>query len=188
MNDVARRYGFKQLTDEEFAMLRGWESRSVIRYLGAPMWKIPAIANHVRKLARRDADAIPLFDGVANLLRMLHNGGVVLAIVSSNAEDNIRRILRPESAGLIWYYECGASIFGKGAKLRRVLRRSGVPPEQVICIGDETRDIDAAASQRLAAGAVTWGYATADLLRAHGPTFVFESMDDIAAALVSRTS
>lgn len=187
MNHVADRYGFKRLTDEEFAMLRGWDSRAVIRYLGVPLWKFPAIANYVRKMVRRDAERIPLFAGAAELLHKLHGEGVTLAIVSSNAEDNIKRILRPECARLIRYYECGASIFGKGAKLRRVVRRSGVPREEVICIGDETRDIEAAASAGLAAGAVAWGYATPERLRAHQPALVFESMDDIVAALVYPT-
>jgi phosphoglycolate phosphatase len=184
MNAVAERYGFKRLSDEEFTMLRGWDSRTVIRYLGVPLWKIPAIASHVRKLVRRDAEAIPLFDGAAELLLRLSSNGIILAIVSSNAEDNIRRILGRESAGLIRYYECGASIFGKAARLRRVVMQSGASPEEVICIGDEVRDIDAAASQGLAAGAVTWGYATAGRLRACRPTMMFESMDDISAALV----
>ena len=32
---------------------------------------------------------------------------------------------------------------------------------------------------RLAAGAVTWGYATADILRAQRPSAVFETTDDV---------
>lgn len=180
MNQVARRFRFKQLTDDEFIMLRSWETGAIIRYLGAPTWKMPFIAAHVRRLAGRDAHAIPLFAGAGRLLQTLHDGGVVLAIVSSNSEDTIRRILTPENAALISYYECGASIFGKGSKLRRVIRRSGFARDAIICIGDESRDIEAAASQRLASGAVTWGYAAAERLRAHGPTLVFDSMEEMA--------
>lgn len=186
VNHVANRYGFKRLTNDEFAMLRGWDSRAILRYMGVPLWKTPAIANYVRKLVRQDAEAIPLFAGAPELLHKLHEEGVILAIVSSNAEDNIKRILGSECACLIRYYECGASIFGKGAKLRRVLRRSEVSRQEVICIGDETRDIEAARSAGLTAAAVAWGYATPERLRAHGPAMVFESMDDIIAALVYR--
>jgi len=182
-NQVAGRYGFKRLSDEEFEMLRGRDNRAIVRYLGVPAWKMPFIANHMRKLAARDAARIPLFDGTAGLLRTLHDRGTGIAIVSSNTEENIRRILGPEVARLVGHYECGASIFGKAAKFRRVLKRSGVPAARVICIGDETRDIEAAAKAGLASGAVTWGYATPELLRAHRPTLVFESMEEIAAAL-----
>jgi phosphoglycolate phosphatase len=184
MNQVAARFRFKQLTEDEFVMLRGWETNAIIRYLGIPAWKIPFIATHVRRLMGRDADTIPLFEGAGRLLRTLHDGGVILAIVSSNGEDNIRRILGPENAALISYYECGASIFGKGAKLCRILKHSGVAHDAVLCIGDESRDIEAAASQRLDSGAVTWGYATAERLHAHGPTLVFNAMEEIATTLL----
>jgi phosphoglycolate phosphatase len=134
----------------------------------------------------RDADQIRLFEGAGDLLRRLQGGGITLAIVSSNSEENVRRILGPENAALISIYACGASIFGKAAKFRRVLRRSQLSRGEILCIGDKTRDIEAAAAQGLASGAVTWGYATADVLRAHGPTLVFDHMDDIAALLTAE--
>jgi len=182
-NGAADRFRFRRISEEEVAMLRGRSSREVVAYMGVPAWKMPLIANHMRKRMGRDADQIRLFAGAGDLLRRLQAEGVTLAIVTSNAERNVRRILGPEAAALIPYYECGASIFGKAARFRRVLKRIGVPREAVLCIGDETRDIEAAASLGLAAGAVTWGYATAEILRAHGPTHVFHSLDEIGALL-----
>lgn len=184
INQVADRYRFKRIADDEFAMLRGRDNRAIMRHLGVPAWKLPLIANHMRGLMSRDADQIRLFTGAGDLLRRLHAGGVALAIVTSNSEDNVRSILGAENAALIEYYECGASIFGKAAKFRRVLKRSGIGPAQTLCIGDEARDIEAATVLGLASGAVTWGYATADLLRSHGPTLVLDSMDEIAALLM----
>lgn len=186
MNEVAHRYGFRTVTDQEFAMLRGQDNRAIVRYLGVPMWKMPLIAAHMRRLMRRDAHGIALFDGVDGLLRALAADGKTLAIVSSNAEDNIRRILGPENARLIEHYECGASIFGKRSRFRRVLKRTGIPRSQAICIGDETRDLEAAAQEGLASGAVSWGYATPDILRAHRPTLMFDSVEHMAAVLAGR--
>ncbi len=182
LNELAVRYGFRVVAKEELRMLRGKDNRAIVRHLGVPFWKMPFIANHGRKLASRDAARIPLYPGSGALLRSLAEHGVELAIVSSNDESNIRRILGPENAGLVRYYECGASIFGKASKFRRVLKRSGVKPEDAIAIGDETRDIEAARGERLATGAVTWGYATAELLESFRPTWMFAEMGDIVAA------
>lgn len=183
LNDVARRYGFRTLTPDEFTTLRGQDSRAIVRHLGVPLWKMPLIAAHMRRLMRRDAGTISLFGGVDDMLRGLAGRGVTIAIVSSNAEDNVRRILGPENAALVSHYECGASLFGKRSRFRRVLRRAGVPAAETIAIGDETRDIEAAALEGLASGAVGWGYATPDLLRRHDPTLMFDSVERMAAVL-----
>src|SRR5690606_25403104 len=93
VNQVAERYRFRQLNDAEFAMLRDRDSRTIVRYLGVPAWKMPLIARHMRALARRDASKIPLFPGTAELLRTLRAHGVSIAVVSSNSEVNVRQVL-----------------------------------------------------------------------------------------------
>jgi phosphoglycolate phosphatase len=186
LNGVAERYGFRTVSDDEIEMLRGRDNRAIIRYLGVPLWKMPFIANYMRNLIAQDVHRIPLFPGVDDLLQRLSDRGVSLAIVSSNSEANIRRILGSRNASLITYYECGASIFGKRAKFRKVLRRSRIARNETICIGDEARDIDAAQRENLASGAVTWGYATAELLETLAPTMMFASLDEIVDRIAAR--
>ena len=117
------------------------------------------------------------------MLRSLSEMGLHLAIVSSNREDTIRRILGPDTARLIATYSCGAALFGKARKFRQVLRRTGFRPDEAIAIGDEVRDIQAARRTGLASGAVGWGYATPELLREHRPTLEFGSVAEIAQRL-----
>ena len=102
------------------------------------------------------------------MLRTLRNSGLMLALVSSDNEANARRQLG-EAARLFSHFDCGASLFGKAAKFRRVVRRAGVAAAQAISIGDEVRDIEAARAAGIACGAVMWGYAAPDALRALGP-------------------
>ena len=73
-------------------------------------------------------------------------------------------------------------MFGTTPKYRTVIRRAGARHGQVLSIGDETRDIEAASRAGLDSGAVTWGYARPEILEAHRPTFLFNTMDDIARA------
>lgn len=179
MNGVAARYGFRQIDEMEMARLRGRPNREVMRELGLSAWKLPFIANHVRKLAAGAAGSIELFPGIEGMLRRLAGRGVKLAIVSSNSEATVRKVLGPELAGLIAHYGCGASVFGKATKFREVIRKSGVAEADVLSVGDEVRDIEAARKVRLATGAVTWGYATAEILRAQRPSAMFETTDDV---------
>ena len=183
LNQAADRFGFRRVSDEEIAMLRGHDSRAVIRYLGVPARKLPLIARHLRERVAADAANIPLFPGTHDMLRILAERGVATAVVSSNSEANVRRILGPGSTPLIGCYECGASLFGKAARFRRVLKRTGIPKQAVICIGDEARDIEAAVSVGLASGAAAWGYATPELLARQRPTMTFARMAEIVDRL-----
>ena len=183
INQVALRYGFRQVTDEELEALRGQPSAAVIRSLGVPAWKMPFIANHMRQLVARDAHKIALFEGVDALLSSLAECGVTLALVTSNSEANVRRVLGQENATRIAHYACGASLFGKASKFRTIIKATSADPRRTIAIGDEVRDLEAARKAGVAAGAVGWGYATVDLLRAQRPDHLFLSMDDIRAAI-----
>lgn len=69
--------------------------------------------------------------------------GVRLAVVSTNSEANVVRILGG-AAACIDYFGCGAPMFGKQRHTRRALRATGVTPARALCIGDELRDADAA--------------------------------------------
>jgi phosphoglycolate phosphatase len=182
VNEVADRFGFRRVADRDVEMLRHASTREILAHLKVPHWKLPFIARHMRRLKTEQAASIPLFAGVESMLNALAAHDIRLALVSSDTEANAREKLGP-SAALFSDFDCAASIFGKPAKFRRVLKRAAVEPAQAIAIGDETRDIEAARAVGIACGAVTWGYAAPNALRALKPDLVFERMEDIAVAL-----
>jgi phosphoglycolate phosphatase len=188
MNRAAVRFGFRSTSAAEIEMLRGLPNREILRYLGVPLWKLPRIVMYIRQLATAESPRTKLFPGTREMLARLSAGGVALAVVSSNSEENIRRVLGTDTATLIRYYECGISLFGKAARFKRILKRSGLPAAQALAIGDESRDIDAAKAAGLPSGAVTWGYATGMLLRSCEPTEVFDSVEEIPNRLLSARS
>ena len=184
VNQIADKYRFKRIAEDEIDTLRGYDARTLMKHLGVTWWKMPLIARHMRRMMAQDIHHISLFDGVSDVLRRLAQDGVTLAVVSSNSESNVLRVLGPENAALISHFGCGVSLFGKQAKFREILKKTGISPQETLCIGDETRDIMAAKSENLACGAVTWGFATIEALRAHSPNEVFANVDGILEAVV----
>ncbi|HVK82427.1 MAG TPA: HAD hydrolase-like protein [Verrucomicrobiae bacterium] len=180
LSKAASRFGLRQLSRDEIEALRDKDNRTIMREVGVSWWRLPQLAAYVRRLAD-EAEPPPLFEGVSAMLHTLHAAGVKLAIVSSNSETTIRRALGAENAALIACFACNASLFGKAAKFKQALKQTGIAAAHAIAIGDETRDIEAARKARIACGAVGWGYATAALLEAHKPDFMFTSPNDIAA-------
>ena len=182
INDVADRFGFRRVADDDVEALRHASTREILRRLEVPLWKLPAIARHARRLKAEAVAEISLFSGVEAMLRTLADNGVELALVSSDSEANARRKL-DGTAALFSHFDCAASVFGKPAKFRRVIRRAGVDPSRVVAIGDEVRDIEAARTVGIACGAVNWGYAAPAALQALAPDHMFAQMDEIAAAV-----
>ena len=183
INDVADRYRFKRIEPHEVELLRGMGATEIMAHLGVPRWKLPLIADHMRRRKAREIGETKLFEGVDRLLERLADAGVRVAIVSSNSESNVRTVMGPALASHVTFFECGASVFGKAARFRKVLRRSGILPPDAICIGDEVRDLDAARRAGIAFGAVAWGFTRAEALQARGPDVLFSSLDEIADSL-----
>ena len=155
----------------------------MLKHLQVPIWKLPAITRDMRAMKAAAAGDIPLFPGIPDLLRDLAAAGPPVAIVSSDAEANIRRTLGPLTA-TIRHFGCGAGLFGKAPKLRAVLRAAGVAPATAIAIGDETRDAEAAAAVGIPFGAVAWGYAAPAVLAALRPAHAFASVGDLRRVLL----
>jgi phosphoglycolate phosphatase len=179
VNSIADKHRFKRIEDDDVEMLRGKSSREIIRYLGVPMWRIPIIARDMRRLKSESVNTIPLFTGVDVMLQELSRLGVALAVVSSDAESNARKALG-ENAALISQFACGASLFGKAAKFKVILKRTGISAANAICIGDEVRDGEAARAAGIDFGAVSWGFAKTEALREAAPILMFERVSDIA--------
>jgi phosphoglycolate phosphatase len=184
VNDVADRFGFRRVAEEDIANLRRAGPREILERLRVPRWKVPLIARHMRRLKAAHLGEIPLFPGAGAMLQALKQGGLNLALVSSDTQDNARAQLGAANTRLFSDFACRASLFGKAAKFRGVVKRAGVPPGRAIAIGDEVRDIEAARAAGIACGAVTWGYAAPETLRALHPDLLFERMEDIARRLL----
>lgn len=179
---IARRHGLHRPTPVEMEALRLCDTREILRALGVPLWKLPAIVRDLRAMKAEAIGTIRLFPGVPEMLRDLSAAGMPLAIASSDAEASIRHTLGAAAAP-VGRIAGGASLFGKATRLRQVLRATGHRPGEAIYVGDETRDAEAAARVGTGFGAVTWGYAAPAALLARRPDWVFERPAEILRLL-----
>jgi phosphoglycolate phosphatase len=178
------RHGLPPVSDAELERLRGLPNREIVRQLGVPFWRLPAMARDMRALMADHAGEIPLFAGADAFLAGLSAAKLRVALVSSNAEATVRNILGERHARCVTRFACGASLFGKARIFRRVVHAEGVRQDRVLVIGDETRDMEAARQAGLACAAVTWGYATTAALAACGPDHLAAGFDELAALVI----
>jgi phosphoglycolate phosphatase len=186
--EAADQFGYRRLEPGEAEALRGQDNRAVMAAMGVKMWQLPRIARHMRQVAFERAGEIALFPDVALMLPLVAAAGVRIGIVSSNREDVIRRVLGAQVSSVVSDFDCGAAIFGKATRFRRVVRRAGVDAAQAVGVGDEARDIDAARAAGIASVAVTWGYATPELLASRSPTHLVTSVSELTSLLTTPSA
>lgn len=179
LNEIADRYGIRHIDESEYEAFREMNPVQIMKYLNFPPLKLPAVATYVRKRMAHEIEEIQLVAGIPDVLRELAAAGVELAVVSSNARANVRKVLGPELSGLMGAFETGVALFGKPQKLRHVLSLRSTSPADAIYFGDEIRDVEAALAVGMASGAVTWGYNSGGSLAAHGATVVFRTPEEI---------
>lgn len=180
-NRIADEYAFARIDEARVDELRHYSAREMMQRIGLPARKLPAVSQRFIAVMRANAAQVRPFDGVEAALGALAASGVQLAVVSSNAADNVTTILGPAIMKHIGHLDCGMSIFGKAARIRKVLRASGVAAGETIYVGDQLTDLEAARKASVAFAAVAWGYAPLAALQAHGPDRVLTRVAELAA-------
>jgi phosphoglycolate phosphatase len=182
-NELALTHGFKQADPQEYERMRDFHGMELLRALGLPLSKLPRVLRDMRaRMAARAGTFLP-FPGIPDALQQLCTHGMRLGVVSSNSRANVEGVLGSNIAGLIHYYDCGASIFGKASKIKRVVRRSGIDPRNAIYVGDEVRDAEAAQKAGIAFGAVSWGLHPIETLRSQNAQEIFSTPSELIEKL-----
>ena len=123
-HEVIARFDLTPVTAEELEQMRGLSAREIMARLNVSMWQLPAIVSDMRKRKLAAASETSLFAGIPAMLSDLQRQGIKTAIVSSDSEASVRQVLGPATS-LITCFDCGAAIFGKHWKFRRVARKLG---------------------------------------------------------------
>jgi phosphoglycolate phosphatase len=186
INLAAKAYNFQETSLDEMEQLRHQKSREIMRFLGVPWWKVPFIASYMRKLMSSELSQIRLFPGVEELLWGLRQQSYVLAIVSSNSLSNIEQIIGTRNLAYFKFVECGVSMFGKRHKYKKLFKKSKIPLLEILSIGDETRDIEAAKSSGIKSAAVGWGFAKPSALQAEKPDHYFSTIHELHQFLIHQ--
>lgn len=122
---------------------------------------------------------------MAEALRDLKARGYRLGILTSNLQENVEAFLETEELqDLFEFVRAGITVFGKSRSIRRALRTLDLSPAEVIYLGDETRDIEAAHRSRVWAIAVGWGFNSRSALLKLRPDALVDSPQEIAGKIL----
>lgn len=179
-NEIADDYGLKTVTVEEVKELRKLNTRAVLDHLGISTITVVKLGAHIRKILHARMDEVNPIDGAREAILALHADGFRLGILSSNSVGNIKLFLERIQIGQCFsFIEAGVSLFGKPQRISNVLRKRGVDPAEVIYVGDETRDMEAARKTKVSGLAVCWGANDRDAMEMESPDYCIEDPADL---------
>jgi phosphoglycolate phosphatase len=177
-NELAGKHRIKPVEDP--AAVRGLSSRTFMKRHGISLFKLPFLIRDFQATQKNHMPGVRIFDGLPGVLHRLLDQGVRLGILSSNSRENIQACLRANGLEDVFTFVLGyPRLFGKAKAMRRLLRSQGVAPGQMLYVGDEVRDVEAAQKAGVDIAAVTWGFQTPEVLANVGPTYLIHQPDDL---------
>lgn len=178
-NYLAPKYGFNTVDKSKIDYYKNLSSQELLKEFKVPLYKLPIIAPlFKREMFKRINDLKPNI-GVENMLEVLSKK-YFLGILTSNTVETVNHFL--ENFNLRTYVSDIRSefqLFGKHMSLKKIISKNKIKHEDIIYIGDETRDIEAANKIKINSIGVTTGFNSQVVLSKFKPNFIVSCADEI---------
>ncbi len=179
-NSLAVKFNYKQITPEELAILRNLNSRQIIKKSGISLLQIPFLVKKVKSELKQQIQHLSTIPDIKEALIKLNNQGHRMGIITSNSTENVTAFLhKNEIEDLFDFIHSGITIFGKTRIINNFLKQEHLKPEEVIYIGDETRDIESTKKAHVKVIAVSWGFNSREVLAAENPDFLIDHPSEL---------
>lgn len=180
-NRLSGVYRYPRLKEEDIESHRHLSLREFIAQHGIPLWKVPLIAIHARRMMHGEMDKIMPPKGLVDVLTNMHDSGrYVMDILTSNRRNNVLKFLSQHHIGWFDEVESTHAILSKKRRVEKYIRRKGLDPSTVFYVGDTTIDVESARHAGAKTVAVSWGLNTPEALAKACPDYL---VDDPAELL-----
>lgn len=176
---IAQRYNLRSVSRAELGSIKKMSAGELIDYLQIKKRHLPGMLKKGKKMLRQNISNVPLckndFLDVISIIRQM---GIKTAIITSNSKSNVRMFLERHSTDI---FDCimSSPMFGKESKIKKLMRKEHLKCGEVLYVGDEIRDINAARRAGIDIAAVAWGYNTVDSLRKNRPEYIITEPSEL---------
>lgn len=178
-NIIAPHFGHDAFSEEEFEHFRSLPITRILKELHVPLYKLPLAIKMALSEYRHLVHELEPCKGIIGMLEQLKNMQIPMALLSSNTGENLNLFLKRLQIEAFEWVEGTSGILRKQHRIKQQIKKHKLDPKQVIYVGDETRDIDAAKKCGLKVIAVTWGFHTVEYLSSHNPDYLVHHPDEI---------
>lgn len=196
INLSMRALGFPEHTEEEVIGFINHGSRELVRRaIPAEYRADEAFVDRVLSLYNEQYGTVYFhtsraYPGVAELISELHRAGVRVGVLSNKQapvlEQLCRLVLEEGSCDAVVGVERGGPVKPDRALTDKLLARLGTDPADCVMVGDSHVDVATARNAGMRHVGVTWGYRSAEQLRAAGAVELAADADGLRRLLRDR--
>jgi len=176
---IARELGYESLCQLDVEQIRHLGFRERIQLTGLSFWKLWFVMRKVNKSLKSEIQKLKPFDGIKEVIVELKKRGYKVGIITGNSKENVTQFALANEMEHLFDCLYSATLFGKDRVIRKLLRQEAIEPQQLIYIGDETGDIEAAQKTGVKSIAVSWGFNTPHALAAQNPDYLIQQPQEI---------
>lgn len=173
--DLAPKYGCHVPGPEDRERLRGLHAKEVLAQLKVPYRRIPQIVLHMREAVHNELLDVAPVPGIPDAIGGLADAGYRLCVLSSSSEDYIRTYLARHGIKGIDFVGTSNLLLGKAKALGKIARSEAISLRELLYVGDELRDLEAAKKAGCLFAGVAWGYTSVETLEAKGVDLICRS-------------
>jgi phosphoglycolate phosphatase len=185
INSVAHNYGLKPFSAADIERFRSQSTKDIFKELHIPLHKAPFFIAEITDLLRHQIDNVKPISGMPAVLQQLKHLNFNLDIITSNTIDTVSIFLKKYHLELFNHLYSDKSLFGKHIVIKKYLKKHSLSPNEVIYVGDEIRDIEAAHAAGLKIISVSWGFNSPAGLQAHQPDHLIDTPAQLLPLLAS---
>ena len=178
-NGLAGEFNFKKIETHEVDDYKDKTSQEMLKLLKVPTLKVPRIARRAKNELNKRISTIKPVPGLKEILVEINSLGYKLGILSSNSTDNVNKFLKAHGLNLFDFVLTSSRFWGKNHGLKKLILQKNYAPQDILYIGDETRDIEAARKSGIRVAAVTWGYNSSKALKNFKPDYILHSPQEL---------
>ena len=158
---------------------RSMDLSNYIKSLKIPTLKLLYFVIRLQMKLRSQINSVPTFNDLAETLVALKRQGVKTGIVTSNSKGNVKKFLQSNNLNYFDFIYTTINYFEKSGLIDKAIRKLKLNKDEVIYIGDEVRDIDAARESNIKVTSVCWGFNTKDVLLKNKPNWWVNKPSDL---------
>lgn len=183
-NQLAPDYDLRKIDESELPFLRTLSLTEFLDHLHISKLKVPKMLFHGVRLLKASIPKLNIIEGMKEAVITLRETTDYFGILTSNSVENANLFLEAHELDELFDFVISTSkLTGKSRYLKRILKEHSLKRDELIYIGDETRDIISAKKAKVAIAAVSFGFNAEEALKKENPDYLCRTPQELVLAL-----